>query len=510
MPLTSTERSALLAQVDAHEALILSIPVEAPVPAPPAPTPPAPAPTGSWQPLAGENSSFTLDREALVRFGVDTDWAEATLQPGTYGCNPWGVWGDPAPERLKSCQIWTGTAPAPAPVPAPPVPTPPAPPPPSGRAAMYFSAATGVNSNPGTAASPKRDMTGMNVNSLQGMDLFFEAGGSYTFNGTTRLANPNVNATNRLVFNRYGTGPRPVFRSTGTGPMFEWNSWQGTTMYAGYEFRNIRFDGEGRNNWGFWFRGPMDAVVIDKCEITGFMIGINSQNDMTSGPVGVRITNNRIVRNSDMGMLGHYDNTVIENNDISENNFGGSGFSHGTYIGGGHNISVRNNRYLRNSAVNGVGTGGNMTFHGQIDGLLVEGNWIEQDRSTDGAWQMSITQGYTTAEWFRNMVVRGNWFKNAGNTAMNVQSAPGALIEDNVVVNTQGTRQTAIGVGMEDRGQGDETTTGATVRNNRAYVTNGSVAEFVLGPGSGTMTGNTVTQGLPTEQYVGFDLALLD
>ena len=39
----------------------------------------------------------------------------------------------------------------------------------------------------------------------------------------------------------------------------------------------------------------------------------------------------------------------------------------------GENITIRNNRYLRNSSVNGVCTGGNMTFHGQMDGVLTLG-----------------------------------------------------------------------------------------------------------------------------------------
>ena len=78
-----------------------------------------------------------------------------------------------------------------------------------------------------------------------------------------------------------------------------------------------------------------------------------------------------------------------------------------------------------------------MTFHGMIDGVLIEGNTIEQDASAPGCWLMSITQGYATAEWFRNFVVRNNRLINGGNNAMNAQSAPGIVVEGNVIINTQ-------------------------------------------------------------------------
>lgn len=511
MALTTNERDYLRYELGLLEAAIAAIPADVPAPAPP----PAPAPD-SWQPIAAESADFVLDRRAVVRFGVGTQWAEATLESGTHSCNPWGVWGDPAPGVQKTCQIWTGAAPAPTPVPAPPAPTPPPPAPtppapaPSGqRGALYF-APTGNNSNAGTLASPKRDLVGLNVSALPPTDLLFQRGGVYTFNSTTRLTNRNYTAASPLVFNAYGTGAKPElqFSITGGAPGFEWGGWQDGQTYTGYEFRNLKLNGMGVTTWGIWLRNACNAFVVDKCEVTGFSIGIHISDH--PGAQGIRITNSRIVRNSDMGILGKFDNSVLENNYIAENNFGGSGFSHGSYLSGAVNAIIRNNWYYHNSAPNGVATGGNCTFHGEFDGLLIEGNKVEQVASEAQAWQMSITAGYTSPEWFRNLVARGNWFINSGNCAMNAQACPGALIEQNVIVNTQGTRLTGVSVGMQDAGGGDDVVTGAVSRNNRGYATNGSIIEFVMAPGAGTMSGNTVTQGLPTEQYVGFDAALLD
>jgi hypothetical protein len=148
--------------------------------------------------------------------------------------------------------------------------------------------------------------------------------------------------------------------------------------------------------------------------------------------------------------------------------------------------------------VNGVCQGGNMTFHGQIDGLVIEGNRIEQDAAAAGCWLMSITQGYTTAEWFRNAVVRNNKLINGGNSAMVAQSAPGILVEGNVVINTQATYQTAIGIGAGQYQGGDVADGNATVRNNTAcfVIPNlGSVLERVLSPNS-TVTNNQLVIGL--------------
>lgn len=432
MALTTAQRNSLLAQVDAHAALIMGLPVEAPAPAP-APTP-APPP-----------------------------------------------------------------APSPTPSPAP-----------GSRQSLYFSP-TGSNSNAGTQASPKRDLSGLNLDSLPPTTLYFQRDGVWQINQTKRLSNTNLDANGEcLVFDSYGTGAKPELQfniTTGT-PAFEWGNWQDQRTFTGYRFRNLKLNGMGVVAWGLWLRGFMDDLVIDKCEITGFQIGIHATAEF--GAKGARVTNNRIVRNSDMGVLGHWNNTVIENNYIAENNFSGSGFSHGTYLSGSRNVAVRNNHYYKNSTVNGVCTGGNCTFHGQFEGLLVEGNLIEQEHSAEGGWQMSITSGYTTAEWFHDLVARRNWFINSGNVAMNVQNAPGAVIEDNVIQNNQGSWQVPVSVGMEWTEGGDEPTTGAVSRNNRAYLTNGSTGDFVMVPSAGTQSNNQVIQGLPTEQYVGFNPALLD
>jgi hypothetical protein len=280
------------------------------------------------------------------------------------------------------------------------------------------------------------------------------------------------------VVDAYGVGAAPLIVSANNviAPFELGGRYNNTSNDGGYEFRNLRLNGSGSTSWGFWLNGNVHDVVIENVEITGFQIAIHSQARAPHGIHNLRILSNNIHHNDSMGILGSFSDTVIEGNLIEANNFSGSGFNHGTYLSGvdglsGTNVTLRNNRYIRNSTVNGVCTGGNMTFHGQMDGVLIEGNRIEQDASSDGCWQMSITQGYNTAEWFRNFVVRNNRFRNAGNTGMAVQSAPGILIEGNLIINTQPTYQIGINVGNNDYQGGDVPDGNAIVRNNTACYT---------------------------------------
>lgn len=359
---------------------------------------------------------------------------------------------------------------------------------------LHF-ASTGNNANPGTPAAPKLNLTGINLNTLPPTTLRFNGGNTFAIPGTVRLMNQNVNAASPLVFESYGTGLATLrWAGPASGPAIEWGEWNDTRLWSGYVFRNLVIDGSnGATRWGFWLRGSTNSIVMENLTITGFQIGVYGQSG--NNVRGLTLRNSRLLANHDMGMLGSFSDSLIENNDISGNNFSGSGFSHGTYLSGSTNLTIRGNRYQRNSVVNGVCQGGNMTFHGQMDGVLIEGNTIEQDAAAAGCWLMSITQGYTTAEWFRNFVVRNNRFINGGNTAMAVQSAPGIVIEGNVVINTQG-GQVGIGIGSNEYQGGDVPDGDAIVRNNTGCYPTGTGNQLVrvVAPNS-TVTNNVTLTG---------------
>lgn len=427
-------------------------------------------------------------------------------------------------------------SPPPPASPTPPAPTPPAPSP-SGTVTYYFSdCATGYtatcsagdvgnNSNAGTsAASPKRDMSGFNVNALPaGAQLLFRRGGAWSWR-TLRLDSRLSTRDNPYVFDAYGSGANPLLQVTTSTASpnygFEFSEWGGTVVHGGYVFRNLTLDGVETGTHAFFLRGAVNGVVIEGVTITRFAIGINAQGD---GPIrNVTLRNSNVVHNTSMGMLGGYNDSLIEGNLFEDNNYvSGSGFNHGTYLSGHgagvSNLVVRNNRYLRNSVSGGRCTGGNMTFHGRLNNVLIEGNTIEQDagytnpldQAASGCWLMSITQGYDAAvgvEGFTNFVVRNNRLINGGNTAIAATSAPGILIEGNTFINQQGTAQTAVHVGSVDYGgtevgyyaNGDMLDSAPVVRNNTACTPaapnpNSRVAQF-SGPVAGTPVAPSNTQ----------------
>lgn len=506
----------------------------------------------TWTRIAVENGSFTVPANSTVRYGAGTSFRERVVS-GVGQCTTAFFGGsDPAWGITKACDVRGGTTTPPPPPPTCREATPPLietracgsgftgtqsrtttyvmgpptacvetstvgawtgtctpidnPPPPPTGTALHFSdcqpgaapgCVPGSNSNPGTQAAPKQNLAGINLNTLPPGSLLFNRGGAWV-QSLTILENTRTNAAAPLVFDAYGSGPLPLFQvPTGyTGNMFNLGgNWNNTSNDGGYTFRNIKFDGRGTADWGFWFVHTVRDVVIENSEITGFRIGINSNDSDAHGVTGVTLRNNHIHHNRSMGLLGHYNNMLIEGNLIEANNFSGSGFDHGTYIGGGNNITVRNNRYLRNSTVNGVCQGGNMTFHGQIDGLLIEGNRIEQDAAAGGCWLVSITTGYTSAEWFRNAVVRNNKMINGGNNSMVAQAAPGIVVEDNVAINTRATNQVSFNIGG-GVGAGDTLDANAVVRNNTACQSGGATGSVVSvnSPGA-TVSGNTVRTG---------------
>jgi hypothetical protein len=374
----------------------------------------------------------------------------------------------------------------------------------------------GNNTNEGTSeAAPRRDLTGINVNTLpSGTQLLFKRGGSWNWS-TLRLARPE-NTFTPLTFDAYGTGAAPTLRVISSDPAtrpnygFEFSAWGSTAVHGGYAFRNLKLDGGGSGSHAFFLRGAVDGVEIENVEITQFQIAINAQGD---GPIRhIKLRNSRIVRNLDMGMLGGYNDSLIEGNVFEGNNFSGSAFSHGTYLSGHgsgvHNLVLRNNQYLRNSVTpSGNCTGGNMTFHGVLDNVLIEGNTIEQDTAAPECWLVSITAGYDTAESFTHFIVRGNRLINGGNTAIAVQSAPGIVVEGNVIINTQATSQSAISLGNSDYRaasypsgvypNGDAADGNATVRDNtvcRSGGASGGVLTMFSAPGT-TVSGNSEPSG---------------
>jgi len=394
------------------------------------------------------------------------------------------------------------------------------PPPPTSGTMYYFSdcqtgahasCVPGNNANAGTSSSaPKRDLTGFDVNAVPaGTNLLFARGGAWNFSSFIRVQNLNVTTAEPLTFDAYtpswGGTLSPVFQSNATVSLFEFGTWSNTSYDGGYVIRNLKLDGMGIGTWGLWLRDHMHDLLLENVEITRFAIGIHAQSapyvNNSAGVNRITLRNVNVHHNSDMGYLGKINDSVIENSLFESNNFSGSGFSHAIYWSGGYNNILRNNIIRNNSVVNGVCTGGNVTLHGQFDNMLMENNTILQVAATGGCYGFSITSGYSTAEWFRNFIVRGNTIINVGYEPILAHAAPNIIIENNRVKNTQAQYQVGVHATAGTDGgalptDGDDVTTNAVIRNNLVCFTQStSPAVRIDLPATGVETGTIYRTG---------------
>ncbi|MBC7991681.1 MAG: right-handed parallel beta-helix repeat-containing protein [Rhizobacter sp.] len=362
--------------------------------------------------------------------------------------------------------------------------------------------APGKDSNPGTSEkSPKQTLASVNINALPAGSKLLLARGGVWLQPMVLLDNPHVTAEEPLVIDAYGSGELPWLQAPDIkASVFLLGTYNNTSYDGGYTFRNLKIDGRGSSQWGFFLSHNLHHVTIENTEITGFHIGIHTQARAPRGVNNVLIRNNTISRNHGMGILGQMSDSVIEGNLFEGNNFSGSGFDHAIYLSGndagGRNNVVRNNIFRQNSVVKGVCSGGNVTMHGQMDGMLIEGNTIEQKAASMGCWGFSITTGYTSGEWFRNFVVRNNTVINLGGCAFCINSSPGIVVENNRVFNDQSAYHVAVRIGGKP-GAGDEPDRDAVVRNNIACFPKGDSRQSVAlieSPGA-KVTGNVAYTG---------------
>jgi hypothetical protein len=362
----------------------------------------------------------------------------------------------------------------------------------------------GNDANSGTSeSSPKRNLASVNFNALPaGSKLLLARGGVWVWpKQMLLLDNPNVTATEPLVIDAYGTGERPWIQvSDQKAGAFFFGEYNNNANDGGYTLRNFKLDGMGSSAWGLFLIHNLHSVTVENMEITGFHIAIHSQARAPHGVTKVVIRNNSISRNSGMGILGQFSDSVIEGNLFEGNNFSGSTFDHAVYLSGGdaggRNNVLRNNIFRNNSVVNGVCKGGNVTMHGQMDGMLIEGNTIELPAATLGCWGFSITSAYNTPDWFRNFIVRNNTLINLGGCGVCANAAPGIVVENNRFINTQTTPHTAVTIRGEV-GPGDDADRDAVVRNNIACFPTGAPNQSVVSvssPGS-KVSGNVAYTG---------------
>jgi hypothetical protein len=182
------------------------------------------------------------------------------------------------------------------------------------------------------------------------------------------------------------------------------------------------------------------------------------------------------------------DSNYFDNNGDNNNSF----FNHVIYVGAADgpvtNVSIVNNEFHRSEGAAGGTPGSMIVMHGQVTGpTLIQNNVVDAGPNpTIYAIGIAPTNGgYGMNEWFRNVTIRGNWLTGfpGGNGSIITDCATNMLVENNVVVQTQGGY--AINTPYQACPQGDASAN-ITVRNNTVYYPSGQSGTGIAVENQGT------------------------
>lgn len=350
------------------------------------------------------------------------------------------------------------------------------------------AAQIGNNANAGTSSlAPRQTLAGYgnNLSAFSAGDrLLLCRGGSFALS-QFGVYSTNATPTNPITIEAYGTGPDPLLRTTSGVGFQVGGGWGNTDNDGGYVFRNLRMQGLGNdaNHWGFWMVWANRNTTIENVEVTGYNIGMNVSTNGLNATNYLTIRRSNFHHNSDMGMLGGGSDWLIEDSDFSYNNQNCSpsvcGNSHGIYwscnTGAGCNrMTIRRTRFVQNSTdATGRCLGGNLTAHGRLYQVLIEDNEILQNAADVSCAGISWKSGYfDTNETFERNVLRGNRIVNVGACAICINTAPGIVVENNIIQHTNTSpSQQGIAIIFEQDEADAPPTTDTVVRNNTVIMT---------------------------------------
>jgi hypothetical protein len=162
------------------------------------------------------------------------------------------------------------------------------------------------------------------------------------------------------------------------------------------------------------------------------------------------------------------------------------------------------NDLYQSTMVSGECRGVSFVVHGNVNGLLIEGNTVREDigAAASTCWGISVDPGYPSAETFENVTIRGNQVINVGNVSIGLAGCRNCTIENNVVIQENG-GGTAITNNVRSLGSGDSTATANIIRNNSLFASqaSGSTGISVGGDGSNHISVNNSIHYSGTGSY---------
>jgi hypothetical protein len=340
--------------------------------------------------------------------------------------------------------------------------------------------------------SPWRSTTKVNsvINLLQAGDqILFAKGGAWTDATIGNVYNYNATASSPIVFDSYspiwGGVTKPILTESRVNTnLFNFADGGNADHDEGYIIRNLDLRGGGTGQWGVFAYNDADYIQMENLDISDFGIGVHCAGSNTPNPGAdyqnqhMSLLNSTITNCSDQGFLGGGDYLLIEGCLFENNGFAQAIFNHNIYVSNSDHVIIRNNELYRSAVINGMADGVSLVVHGLVDDLLIEGNYVHEDAGmvTGNAWGIAVDPGYVSAEGFTNLIIRGNLLINMFNTCIGVASAPGAIIENNVIINETAADLIAIAAPDRIRGINDMVMTNVIVRNNSVYLRNANTS----------------------------------
>ena len=385
----------------------------------------------------------------------------------------------------------------------------------------HVSCVAGSDANDGlSAAAPKLTApVSTQFNAAACGDRFLLARGSWWAGYASGAIGHGQNcATNPVVLEAYtppsGATGDPVLALSSTGTPLQFGSYDNTSDDRGYLIQDVWIQGTACRDslncytaeTGVALIGRITNVTLNRVTIKGFRLGMEFANISTLTDPSIEhvtISNSTISDNYSMGILGSADDWVVYNTRFEGNNFTGNPQNHAIYVNAPatspKRITFRNNRFINNSIPSSWAayyiapdtcTGGTVTVHGVLDGVTIEDNYSSVTLATVNCYNISVTQGYASAEVFNNIVVRRNKMVNYA-SAIVYENAPGILVENNEITSLTTTTPNAYIFAQGADEAGVQTT--ATLRNNSVYGYNGVGID---GNQAGSPTGQVVANNL--------------
>lgn len=386
----------------------------------------------------------------------------------------------------------------------------------------------GNDSNSGTnVSSPWRTTSKVSsvINSLQAGDqILFAKGGAWTDASIGNIYNFNSSAGNPIIFDSYtppwgGTAKPILVEARNETNLFNFIDGGNADHDEGYSIRNLNLNGGGTGQWGVFAYNDADYITLENLDISGFEIGVHCAGSNTPNPgadnqnQNMSLLNSMITNCSNQGFLGGADFLLIENCFFENNGFAQAVFNHNIYISDGDNIIIRNNELYRSAVINSMADGVSLVVHGMHNNLIIEGNYIHEDpgMTTGNAWGIGVDPGgYDIPEGVTGLVIKGNLITNMFNNCIAVTSTPGAIIENNVIINENAADLHAIVAPDRLRDSDDLPTTNITIRNNSIYLRNANTLTKAIIVGEEGTEHVVVSNVISIDNGNGLDLNLGD